>query len=217
VAEIVYVLVNEAMPGLVKIGRTENVERRLQELSTTNVPLPFECHYAVEVDDAGRIEKILHGLFGDVRVNPKREFFRVDREKVVLAMKIGDFKEVTPAQSNSGEYVEDKEERDAFAKSLEKERSRRSKINLGALGIGEGATLTFSRDGSVVAVVAPGNKVRFKGQIMSLSAAALSALHDKGNKTSAASGSDYWMFDGETLDELRRKREAEAVGQDTAD
>jgi hypothetical protein len=42
-AEIVYVLTNEAMPGLVKIGlSTDSIEIRLTQLrSHTGVPLPF--------------------------------------------------------------------------------------------------------------------------------------------------------------------------------
>lgn len=42
---IIYVLTNDAMPGLIKIGRTsgESVERRVAELSrATGVPLPFK-------------------------------------------------------------------------------------------------------------------------------------------------------------------------------
>ena len=42
---IVYVLTNPAMPGLVKIGMTDrdDVQRRMSDLYTTGVPLPFEC------------------------------------------------------------------------------------------------------------------------------------------------------------------------------
>ena len=56
--EIVYVLQNEAMPGLIKIGIThdEQVDKRLQTLYTTGVPLPFECIWAGEVDDCAEIE-----------------------------------------------------------------------------------------------------------------------------------------------------------------
>jgi len=45
---IVYVLINPAMPGLIKIGRTnqEDVKYRMSQLYTTGVPLPFECVYA---------------------------------------------------------------------------------------------------------------------------------------------------------------------------
>jgi hypothetical protein len=91
------------MPGLVKIGMTgDTVEARLTALSAaTGVPLPFECHFAAEVADATRVEKTLHQLFAEVRINPKREFFRLDPEKVVLAISIGPFKEVTPGSLRS--------------------------------------------------------------------------------------------------------------------
>ena len=77
---IIYVLTNEAMPGLVKIGMTEDsAEARIKDLSApTGVPIPFECHYAAEIenlDDLKSVEKTLHQLFADQRVNPKREFF----------------------------------------------------------------------------------------------------------------------------------------------
>src|SRR5205807_8586840 len=99
--EIVYVLTNEAMPGLIKIGlTTDSVEARLTQLSShTGVPLPLECYFAAEVDDSARIERILHQLFAEFRINPRREFFRLDKEKVVLAISIGKFKEITPGKA----------------------------------------------------------------------------------------------------------------------
>jgi hypothetical protein len=51
--EIVYVLNNDAMPGMVKIGMTNgpNVTERMKDLySTSGVPLPFRCAIAWELD-----------------------------------------------------------------------------------------------------------------------------------------------------------------------
>src|SRR5438105_15872258 len=129
--EIVYVLTNEAMPGLIKIGLTsESVEARLTSLSShTGVPLAFECYFAAEVKDGSRIEKILHQLFAESRVNPKREFFRLDPEKVVLALSIGEFKEATP-----GVAQVEPEEKEA----LDKVKARRPRIRLDAIGIKPG-------------------------------------------------------------------------------
>ena len=66
-SRIVYALTNPAMPGIVKIGKTDrdNPKVRMNELYTTGVPLPFECPIAVEVDDeqAGRLDKALHPMF----------------------------------------------------------------------------------------------------------------------------------------------------------
>ena len=92
--QIVYVLTNEAMPGIVKIGMTEadTVEARMAQLNAhSGVPLPFECYFAAEVQACRRIESILHQLFSEQRINPRREFFHVDPEKVVLAISIGSF------------------------------------------------------------------------------------------------------------------------------
>ena len=45
---IVYVLTNQAMPGIVKIGMTErdDVQRRMNELYSTGVPLPFRVRHS---------------------------------------------------------------------------------------------------------------------------------------------------------------------------
>jgi hypothetical protein len=211
--EIVYVLTNEAMPGLIKIGLTsDSVEARLTTLSShTGVPLAFECYFAAEVKDGAaevkdgaRIEKTLHQLFGEFRINPKREFFRLDPEKIVLAISIGEFKEVTPG----GAQVEPEEQ-----EALEKVKARRPKIRLDAIGIKPGDVLSFSRDESIRATVAADGKLEYDGETLSPSAAALKALHKLGYMTPAASGSEYWMFEGELLDERRRRLEAEQFDQ----
>ena len=48
---VVYVLTNSAMPGLVKIGHTtqEDANVRIGQLYTTGVPVPFELKFACKV------------------------------------------------------------------------------------------------------------------------------------------------------------------------
>ena len=64
---IVYLLTNPVMPGLVKIGMTtqEDIDKRMKELYTTGVPVPFECQFACKVKkgDCAKIEKALHTAF----------------------------------------------------------------------------------------------------------------------------------------------------------
>lgn len=62
--------------------------------------------------------------------------------------------------------------------------------------------------------VVSGNRVEYDGQVMSLSASALAALHKLRYVTTAASESDYWMHEGKTLDEIRVAKEAEAESPD---
>ena len=67
--KIIYILVNAAMPNYVKIGKTNNLERRLRSLYSTPVPLPFECFYACTVENAEKTEKWLFDIFDNKQVN----------------------------------------------------------------------------------------------------------------------------------------------------
>lgn len=60
---VVYCLTNQAMPGYVKIGKTTNLSTRLRTLDNTSSPLPFDCMYAIEVDDHDGAERLLHETF----------------------------------------------------------------------------------------------------------------------------------------------------------
>jgi hypothetical protein len=87
-AGIVYVLVNEAFDNYVKIGKTINLEQRLRQLDNTSVPLPFRCVYAVSVEDMDNVEKLAHNAFADQRVRNNREFFEIDAQRVISALKL---------------------------------------------------------------------------------------------------------------------------------
>jgi len=199
--EIVYILTNEAMPGIIKIGKTEDLSARIAGLSSaTGVPLPFECYFAAEVKNSTKLEKILHQLFSENRINPKREFFRVEPERVMLAISIGDFRDATPKQTTA-----DKDEQAA----LEKIKLRRSKLTLNAIGIPPGSTLTFSRDENITATVVEGGKISYDNEVYSLSGAAQKILQSLGYAAPTANGSAYWMYEGELLDERRNRLETE--------
>jgi hypothetical protein len=73
---IVYFLVNRAMPGLVKIGRTTGtVEQRVQQLSSTGIPQPFQAVATFHVYDSETCEKAIHLALSAYRPNKNREFF----------------------------------------------------------------------------------------------------------------------------------------------
>jgi len=82
----VYILLNPALRGQVKIGRTTNSpEDRAAELSGTGLPHEFVVAYAERVSDCESVERLLHEKFAAVRVNPSREFFRVTVHEAVRA------------------------------------------------------------------------------------------------------------------------------------
>lgn len=78
----VYILTNEAMPDLVKIGRTSrDVELRASELWQTGVPAPFEIFTKVNAPDCVSLEAKMHGVLRRFRVSKSREFFRIEPNK----------------------------------------------------------------------------------------------------------------------------------------
>jgi len=141
----------------------------------------------------------MYELFSDKRADPSKDFFRIPPEKAVLEITMGPYTEVTPGKSKLS--AEDK----AFAAKKER---KRSAIKLRGIGIQPGAVLTFSRSEDIHATVVPGNRVEYQGQVMTLSAAALAALHQLGYGASKASGCDYWKYKGKTLDEIRNEQKA---------
>jgi hypothetical protein len=199
---VLYILTNPAMRGLVKIGfTTKPVKKRLEELTrASGVPLPFECYFAAEVPSMSEKEKLLHKLFATNRANPKREFFRVDPERVILAIKMGPYVEVTPSKP-----ALDPEEEKALAKAKNDEHKRLADFTFDSVGVPVGALLRFTRDQSVEATVAPNDQVKYDGQVISISKAAKLALKKVGKDWKNVQGPMYWMYNGKTLHELHEK------------
>lgn len=207
--EIVYCLENPAMPDLVKIGRTQDLEQRLKSLDTTSVPLPFVCFVAMEVDDARETEQLLHDVFSDHRVRSNREFFEVNPERVAAALRLTRGRDVTP----TSDVVEDEETQVA----LDKARKRREAFNFDMVGIQTGAELQFhysdiTNDGMPFsAVVVSRNRILFEDEETSLTGAARSLLERNGRGSWRPQGPLYWYFGGESLDERRRRMEEEGA------
>ena len=81
----VYVLQNQTMPGLYKIGYTHLLpEERAHQLSnSTGVAIPFKVAYAYKCHDGMMLEKEIHRYLDIYRVNNNREFFQVDLEEAI--------------------------------------------------------------------------------------------------------------------------------------
>lgn len=73
----VYVLTNEGMPGLVKVGYSgQDPILRARELSGTGVPYPSEVAFDTLVVDPKNVERLTHEALADKRVSENREWFR---------------------------------------------------------------------------------------------------------------------------------------------
>ena len=204
-SNIVYIFINQSMPDMVKIGITDNVERRVKELSgSTGVPLPFECYYSVKVsEDAKKLEKKIHEGFDKQRVRREREFFYTSPENaksILELLEIMGGENVTPKD----DIVESQEEKQA----LDEARKLRTRFNFSMLDIKPGEILKFKKDNSIVCEVHDETQVKFRDKITSLSNSADIILKEMGYEWLSVQGPRWWVYEGKTLSELRNERES---------
>ncbi|MBN8459934.1 MAG: GIY-YIG nuclease family protein [Verrucomicrobia bacterium] len=191
---IVYVLTNPAMPGLVKIGRTDQADAnlRIAQLYTTGVPVPFTIEFACKVANPEEVEKALHIAFSPNRINPKREFFRIEVEQAIAILKLLHSEDATQEVT---EQPADLDPQSIVA--AEQLRSRRPNLNFEEMNIPTGSILQFTRGDSTVAVAGP-RKVRLGEAEMSLTAATRELL---GTDYSVAPG-PFWSYGGKLISDI---------------
>ena len=189
--EIVYVLSNEGMPNLIKIGKTQrkDLQARMSELYSTGVPFPFECLWAGEVKDCTRIESIIHNAFRDKRVNPKREFFNVAPDQVIPLLKELSINELTTAVEEALASNVTEEEKKAT------KQFHRPKLNFEEMNIPIDATLVYVKDSDITVKVVSLNKVLYNSEEYSLSALTKSLL----DLPYYVSPTRYWTYEGKNL------------------
>ncbi len=197
-SQIVYVLTNPAMPNLVKIGKTTQLEvdARMRQLYSTGVPFPFECAFACQVKDATEVEKALHIAFRKNRLNPNREFFEIDPEQVIAILKLLRVDDITTQfeqQMEAEVEATDKQSAQNF------KRRQRPRMNFYELGIPAGSIL-ISKNGMLQARVVDEKKVELQGIICSLTEATRKLLNLPNG--APIQPSPHWTFNGKLVKEI---------------
>lgn len=193
---IVYVLTNPAMPGLVKIGITsqgEDAARRISQLYSTGVPVPFDLEFACRVPNAAEVERAMHTAFGPNRVNPKREFFQIDPEQAIAILKLLHVEDATKEIASEPSGLDTQS-----VVAGEELRRRRPSMNFTQMGIPPGSTLVSSDDGTTSVVVIDARRVRLGDEELSLTAATRGLL----GLDYDVQPSPHWTFEGRPLREI---------------
>lgn len=195
---IVYLLTNPVMPGLVKIGMTaqEDIDKRMKELYTTGVPVPFECQFACRVkkSDCVKIEKALHTAFEPQRINANREFFRIQVNQAKAILELFHHTDVT--EEVTDEIQNDLTDDDKAA--TKKAQVHRPALNFMQMGMKKGDVLVWKEDPSITISVFTERTVMFKGEEKAISAVTRDL---KGSKWYVAPGS-YWLYNDRLLNEI---------------
>ena len=198
---IVYILQNPAFhENIVKIGSTSNLKDRMRQLySNSGVPARFTCYYARRVHAMRYVENKIHSGLSSKRINPDREFFDIDPQEVKSILEIAPGEDVTPKNE-----LED-------VTQVEKNLARRTMFRFSNFDILPGFKLTFKQHPSITAEVHPDGKnliigenspEEMRGNTYSISRSASDIVGY------TVGGTDHWMFDGRTLNEIRIEKES---------
>jgi len=195
----VYILQNEAMPGIYKIGVTgrDELDTRIDELyiGKTNIPLPFECVFACKVENYKDVEKIIHNAFMDTRVNPNREFFTIDPARVIPLLKHLQMDDVTIDINNKIEKQTDNNDKESIKNIIKK----RPKFNFVEMNIPIGSKIVFyDPDNPVEAEVIAERRVKYNGIEYTLTALSSELLNVNYNVRPM----HYWKFNNKLLTEI---------------
>ncbi len=173
-----YVITNISMPNLCKVGITDNIQRRLKDLNSTNVPTRFQVYEIFETNNVELLEQEVLTHFTEKRLNKKKEFIEEHPERVC-------------------EFI--RENKDKI--KLEKE----TKSKFDKAGIPAGSELYFIYGDifkDIKAVVLKNGKILFDGKETSLSASAQKILAKRfDRKWRAVQGTVFWTFNGKIIKE----------------
>ena len=206
----VYIFINEWMPKLVKIGITEDLEKRLKESagsggSGTFIPCAFSCYYAIKSDQNDKLEKFLHNIYDNFRVNNKREFFEISPSQAKnalqglvspgVATEIGD-KEAEKITAKVNKELTDEGEQAILR--------RRPRTTFKMLGIEKGSGIIYKGDNTITCMTAnEENNVEFNGVVRTISNVSSELTGSSSN------GFENFLYDGKVLGDIRRELEAE--------
>lgn len=199
---IVYILTNDAMPGIIKIGITEDsVESRIKSLDNTSLPLPFRFYFAIESKRYKEIEKLAHDAFSTFRIRENREFFKIDPERAVSALKISGDKEIKLSNKmidDTGTEIEDE---------ITPSRRTGKRFSFASINVPVGTELIFTRNENIKCTVIPDDKVEYENKQYSLSGLADKLLRELGYNWKSVQGSNFFEYNGKTLYQIKKDLE----------
>lgn len=194
---IIYICTT-SVEGLIKIGRTDNFNARMNILEQNgywNVS-GLKRFYAVRVDDYIEKEKLIHTIFSKSQV-ANSELFALDKN---LA------KDMLDAFEGEIIYPEQPKKQTKNDQVIDKKK-KKSPTKFNMVNIPVGSTLVFIKDVTkAVTTVDDINKVNLNGEVISISEAA-SRLRGKNSRGEYPStcGQAWFTYNGRLITELRNE------------
>lgn len=203
---VIYILTNPSFPDYIKIGYTDDLERRLRELNRSEcIPFAFRAYATYEVENR-LSDKIVHEMID--RINPAlraiesidgkeriREFYAISSEDAyallegiaVVSGTTSKLQRIVPSQEN----IEDEKQAEII--------SRRGNFSFIDCNIPIGSTIVYINDASITAKVLNDRYIMYEGEKFSLSGLAKKLLNCDYN----VAGPHYFMYENKILNDIR--------------
>lgn len=209
---VIYILTNPAFPEYVKIGYADNLQKRLDGLNNSSVPMHFRVYAVYEVSERltdKKVHKIIDTINPDLRTRDnfdgkeyKREFYVMSAEDAFTLLSCiaeisGTTSRLKRMKPNGKEVLEEQEAREID------ENARRKPFQFSLCGIKPGDEISFVDDVAITAKVIDDKHVEYMGEQMSLTALAKKLY----NTDKALAGPVYFKYKGEILSDLRKRME----------
>ncbi len=197
-----YVLTNQAFPDYAKVGFSSNVTKTLKELNDMNpAPYPYRvfCTYAV---DAVNADVSFRNLLSCISPS-KTDFFNIPPEEVytllTMMAKLHGTEDCLKLWQEGGEP-----EPGHGPVGKEHKEKKKPPFQFSMVDMHVGDVIHFVLDPNITATVASDKKIKYQGEITSLSTLAQTLL----KKDTPVQGTIYFTFEGETLDARRTRFES---------
>lgn len=188
----IYIMTNQCLNNMVKIGYATDVEERRKQLSTTALPYEYDIYAVYETPghlEDKKLHKLIDKLNPDLRVSKNREFFVMSPEDA--------YELLEAIAMISGSLNKLKKEKTSGAVS--EARVKKPAINFQKCNIPVGAELVFVDDPTIKVVVVSERKVQYNDEITSLSAIASS------KKGYSVAGPLYFTYNGKLVVDIARE------------
>jgi len=206
----IYILTNPAIAGLVKIGMTGDVQKRIQEFNRfTAIPQPFQLYASYETKDAKATEQFVFDIIDTINPglrkrdkleggkNRVREFFKLKPETAYeILKKIAVFTKTTKKLKLAVNTQTQQKKKD----STPTKRNRRCNRTFSELNIPVGSSIAFENNPEYTCETADEkNTVRYRGTTYAISALAKNIYKEVYAKNASLNGFDCFFYKGQKL------------------
>lgn len=216
---VIYILTNPSFPDYVKIGYTDDIDRRLEELNRSEcIPFAFRVHATYGVTQRlqdRKLHEIIDTLNPELRAiemfdgkRREKEFYALSAEDAYGILEgIAEISGTKHRLHVPRPEEHEKRDEELAAEIQEESRERKSNFSFAKCGIEAGAQITLSGKPEIVATVKNDRKVEYESKSYYLSALAQKLLGAPG----PLQGPAYWEYEGRRLIDIREEREQQGT------